>query len=120
MNTRATGARKEEAACKYLEKQGVQIKERNFRCRQGEIDVIGYDGNYLVAFEVKYRKDVSMGSAAEAVGYGKQRKICSVFDYYRMIHRCPGNQPVRFDIIAMDGDHIRWIKNAFPYHGSTY
>lgn len=120
MNTRATGARKEEIACKYLEKQGVQIKERNFRCRQGEIDLIGYDGDYLVAFEVKYRKDASMGGAAEAVGYGKQRKICSVFDYYRMIRKLPGNQSVRFDVIAMDGDKIEWIKNAFPYLGRMY
>ena len=120
MNTRETGAQREKLACEYLEKQGVRIKERNFRCRQGEIDIIGYDGNYLVVFEVKYRRNTSRGSASEAVGYGKQRKICSVFDYYRMIHKCKENQSVRFDVIAMDGDKIQWIKNAFPYQGRMY
>ncbi|MCM1262496.1 MAG: YraN family protein [Butyrivibrio sp.] len=116
MNTREIGARKEEVACRYLEQNGVRIKERNFRCRSGEIDVIGYDGEYLVFFEVKYRKSGSdKGSALEAVGFFKQKKICRVADYYRMIHRCPSDMPIRFDVVAIDGDSIQWIKNAFEY-----
>ena len=115
MNKREKGAQKEEQVCAYLLSKGVKIKERNFRCRQGEIDIIGYDGDYLVFFEVKYRRSRDMGSAAEAVGIAKQRKICFVADYYRMKHRLGENVPVRFDVVAIDKDVLRWIKNAFYY-----
>ena len=115
MNKREKGAQKEEQVCAYLLSKGVKITERNFRCRQGEIDIIGYDGSFLVFFEVKYRSSRTMGSAAEAVGYVKQRKICRVSDYYRMIHRCGDDTPVRFDVVAVDGENLQWIKNAFYY-----
>lgn len=115
MNTRSVGLDKEENACQYLTQNGIKIKERNFRCRQGEIDIIGYDGEYLVFFEVKYRKDAAKGSAVEAVDYRKQKKICRVADYYRMKNRCSNDTPVRFDVIAIDGSELKWFKNAFDY-----
>lgn len=115
MNTRAAGAQKEELVCAYLLSQGVKIVERNFRNRQGEIDIVGYDETYLVFFEVKYRSGKSKGSAAEAVGTAKQRKICRVADYYRYLHRCAEDTPIRFDVVAVDGETLRWIKNAFDY-----
>lgn len=117
MNTRAVGAQREQQVCAYLQSMGVDVRERNFRCRQGEIDLIGYDEGYLVFFEVKYRSGRSKGSAAEAVGYGKQRKICRVADYYRALHRCKEDTPIRFDVVAIDGEEIAWIKNAFYYIG---
>lgn len=117
INTRVIGTKQEETACRYLEEHGIRIRERNFRCRQGEIDLIGYDGEYLVFFEVKYRKDDAKGNAAEAVGIRKQRKICRVSDYYRMIHKCPSDTAIRFDVIAIDDDDIEWIRNAFDYCG---
>ena len=115
MNTRKQGAQKEEQVCAYLLSRGVRIKEQNFRCRQGEIDLIGYDGEYLVFFEVKYRSSKSKGSAAEAVGYAKQKRICRVADYYRVLHHCMENTPIRFDVVAIDGDKETWLKNAFYY-----
>lgn len=115
MNKREKGAQKEEQVCAYLLSKGVKIKERNFRCKQGEIDIIGYDGDYLVFFEVKYRGSRSAGSAAEAVGFAKQRRICRVADYYRMIHHCKEDTPIRFDVVAIDGENFHWIKNAFYY-----
>lgn len=115
MNTREKGAQKEKEVCAYLLSRGVKIVERNFRSRQGEIDVIGYDGDYLVFFEVKYRAGQSRGSAAEAVGYAKQKKICQVADYYRVLHHCTEDTPLRFDVVAIDRDRITWIKNAFEY-----
>lgn len=101
--------------CAYLLSRGVKIVERNFRNRQGEIDIIGYDGDYLVFFEVKYRAGHSKGSAAEAVGFAKQKKICQVADYYRMLHRCAEDTPLRFDVVAVDLDKVEWIKNAYDY-----
>lgn len=115
MNTREIGAQKEQQVCAYLMSQGVDMKEHNFRCRQGEVDIIGYDGDYLVFFEVKYRSSAKKGSAAEAVGYTKQKRICRVADYYRVIHHLGENTPIRFDVVAVDGEQITWIRNAFYY-----
>lgn len=115
MNTRKQGAQKEEQVCAYLRSEGVRIGTRNFRCRQGEIDIVGYDGEYLVFFEVKYRSSRSKGSAAEAVGYAKQKRICRVADHYRAVHRCMEDTPIRFDVVAVDGEEITWVKNAFYY-----
>lgn len=115
MNNREKGAQKEEQVCAYLLSRGVKIEARNFRCRQGEIDIVGRDGNYLVFFEVKYRATGRAGGAAEAVGRAKQRKICRVADYYRMIHHLREDTPIRFDVVAIDQDALKWIRNAFDY-----
>lgn len=115
MNNRRVGAQKEEEVCAHLLSEGVRILERNFRCRQGEIDVVGYDREYLVFFEIKYRRTPDKGNAAQAVGTAKQRKICRVADYYRFLHHCAENTPVRFDVIAVDGEQLSWIRNAFEY-----
>lgn len=115
MNHRQKGAQKEEQVCACLLSKGVKIVERNFRCRQGEIDIVGIDGAYLVFFEVKYRSSASRGSAAEAVGHAKQKRICRVADYYRMIHQCAEDTPIRFDVVAIDGEKFTWIKDAFCY-----
>lgn len=115
MNKRKTGAEKEQMAVAYLETHGMKIIERNFRNRQGEIDIIGYDGDYLVFAEVKYRSNNSKGSALEAVDYRKMCQICKVADYYRYRHRLGMNTLIRYDVIAIQGDEIQWIRNAFPH-----
>ena len=78
MNTREKGAAYEQLAINYLQDRGVAVLEHNYRNRRGEIDIIGKDGDYTVFIEVKYRKDSAAGQPAEAVTYGKQRKICKV------------------------------------------
>ena len=57
-NNRQIGSIKEALAAAYLKQNNVEILETNFRSRCGEIDLIGRDGNYIVFFEVKYRKDI--------------------------------------------------------------
>ncbi len=109
------GAVWEQKAAEYLEARGMKIKERNFRNRQGEIDIIGYHDGYLVFVEVKYRSGNDKGYAAEAVDYRKQRQICKVADYYRYIHRLGENIAVRYDVIAVQGEEIEWLQNAFPH-----
>lgn len=116
MNNRKTGSEKEQLACDFLKQNGVIIVEKNYRFhRNGEIDLIGHDGEYLVFFEVKYRKTANAGYAAQAVNFNKIRQICKVADYYRMTHSVSYNKPVRFDVVAIDKDNINWIKNAFDY-----
>ncbi len=113
MNNRKTGTEYEEKTSQWLAEQGVQILEKNYRCRFGEIDIIGSHQGYLVFIEVKYRSDTARGYPAEAVGPGKQRTICKVADYYRMCKRYGEEQPVRYDVIGICGEKIEWYQNAF-------
>ncbi len=112
-NKRETGTRKEELAAEYLTRHGVRILERNFRCHQGEIDLIGRDGRYLVFFEVKYRKTERNGMPAEAVGYVKQQRIRYTAQFHLYSRRYPEDMPCRFDVVSILGDQITWIRDAF-------
>lgn len=114
-NKRQIGAERENRACDYIKNQGVIVKERNFRSRFGEIDIIGVDGDTLVFFEVKYRKKYTSGTAEEAVNFSKQKIICAVADFYRMKNHIDGFTLMRYDVIAMDEENISWIKNAFQH-----
>jgi putative endonuclease len=116
-NLRKKGGAYESRAAEYLTAQGYQIIEHNFHCRMGEIDLIARDGTYLVFVEVKYRATAAKGMPAEAVSYNKQRKICAAAAYYLMKHGYMENVSVRFDVIAILGEDISLIQNAFPYIG---
>ena len=72
---RTVGSHYETVAEQCLKKQGYKILERNFYCRQGEIDLIARDGEVLVFVEVKYRKSLNQGDPMEAVNDRKQRRI---------------------------------------------
>ena len=118
MNTREIGHKYETLAANLLQQNGYQILERNFRCREGEIDLIALEGGYLVFIEVKYRKSEKSGLAATAVDGKKQKKICRVAQYYLMKNQIYADMSVRFDVAAADGERLHIIKNAFPYRGS--
>ena len=113
---RALGAAKEEKAALYLERQGVHILERNFRDRNGEIDIIGEEGDTLIFVEVKYRNSSAFGGPAEAVTKEKQKKISGTALYYLHLHGISCRQ-VRFDVVAVTDMGIEWIRDAFPYTG---
>lgn len=113
MNKREKGKQMEALACDYLEKQGMRIVAQNFRSNAGEIDIIGYHKGYLVFVEVKYRSGVERGGALAAVDYRKQRRICKVADYYRFLHKINDFAKIRYDVLAIQGEEIVWIPNAF-------
>lgn len=115
LNKRKVGSNKERLAADYLEMQGMLIVERNFRNRQGEIDIIARHGEYLVFVEVKYRSSQYRGYALEAVDYRKQRQICKVADYYRFLHKLGTGTMIRYDVVAIQGEEIVWIPNAFSH-----
>ncbi len=115
MNKREIGKAYEQTAAAYLKDNGFRILERNFRCRQGEVDIIGIHQECLVFVEVKYRKNQRTGSPEEAVNYQKQIRICRTSDYYRTIHPRYGSRQVRYDVVAICGEHLRWYQNAFDY-----
>ncbi|MGL5435202.1 MAG: YraN family protein [Lachnospiraceae bacterium] len=112
-NKRAVGGQYEGIAAGYLEKQGLVVLERNYRSRQGEIDLIARDGDYLVFVEVKFRRNDRMGSAQEAVDLRKQQKIGRTAGCYLYQHRYGDDVPCRFDVVAITGTKICWIKDAF-------
>lgn len=116
MNKRIVGSEYEELACDFLVKQHIIILERNFRVRQGEIDVIGLDGNTVVFFEVKYRKGFKSGFPEEAVSIKKQKQISRIALFYISFTKRSLDLSYRFDVIGIFGNDITWIKNAFPFH----
>lgn len=116
-NTRTLGARYESRAADYLTQQGLKILHRNYRVRTGEIDLIAYDGEYLVFVEVKYRRTQVSGESLFAVTPAKQRTISRTAMHYLTTKRKSMEIPCRFDVIGIDGDEIHWIKNAFDYCG---
>lgn len=102
----------EQLACDYLQQQGLQLKQRNFSCRYGEIDLIMQHNELLVFVEVRYRRNEMYGGALESVDYRKQRRIINSAQYY--LQRNPIDAPVRFDVIAVSANHqIDWIIDAF-------
>ena len=113
LNKRQTGTAYEEQAAAWLSKKGFQILEKNFRCRQGEIDLIARDGRYLVFVEVKYRSRARAGHPAEAVNIRKQQRIIQTAQYYCYRNRIPESQPIRFDVVSILGDRIKHIENGF-------
>ena len=96
----------------FLKQQGLYIKARNFRCRSGEIDLIARDGRYLVFVEVKYRHTSGSGGASAAVNYKKQKMISRASLFYLVRYGYPEDTPCRFDVVAIDGQNIQWIKNC--------
>ncbi len=113
MNKRQLGADYEKVAGEFLQKQGYEILERNFRCRSGEIDLITREEEYLCFVEVKYRAGSTCGSPLDAVGSRKQSQIIRVAKYYLMKNGMTMDTPCRFDVVAIEGKEITLLRNAF-------
>ena len=112
-NRRALGTRYEELAAGYLRDRGLRVLERNYRTRFGEIDLIAEDAGTLVFVEVKYRSGAGKGAPEEAVGRAKQAVIRRQAWAYLAAKGLNDLTPCRFDVIAVLGDRVRWIRNAF-------
>ena len=105
----------EEIATQYLIKNGYRILIRNFRCRQGEIDIIVQDKNEIVFIEVKTRKNRNYGSPIDAVDKRKQQHILNASKYFIYINKLE-KRNIRFDVIEVynkDKFYINHIKNIY-------
>ena len=90
----------ERVAAAHLEAKGYRIRERNFRTREGEIDIIVERGETLVFVEVRTRRGESMGSAAESITASKASRIVAAAQaYVQATEGCPEDQ--RIDVIAL-------------------
>ena len=115
VTTRLRGNAAEDAALAHLLATGLTLVERNYRTPGrggGEIDLVMREaGGTLVFVEVRARAGTTHGGAAASVGGVKQRRIVLAARHYLMRHRSP--PACRFDVVAIDGNHIEWLKAAF-------
>lgn len=109
------GKEGEDEAVRFLERQGYQIRHRNWRSGRKELDIVAEHQGELIVVEVKTRRDQRFGTPEESIGEAKIRRIVSSTDAY--LRKYSIDLPVRFDIISITGTElpleIEHIINAF-------
>lgn len=119
--TQVTGKQAEDLACRYLNQQGLQLIERNFSTRFGEIDLVMRDRDTTVFVEVRYRKSKEVVDPLSSIDRNKQLKLIRTARYYLQAQANADQAPARFDVIAIsdagERQHIEWIRNAFEAQG---
>jgi putative endonuclease len=121
--TTVLGRAAEDLALRYLERAGLGLLTRNYRCRAGELDLVMFQHEphpTLVLVEVRSRSRREFGSAAATIGWAKQRRISLAARHLLLARRELRRLPARFDVIAIDppGEPgaqpvVTWIRNAF-------
>jgi putative endonuclease len=100
----------ERQALDHLERHGLTLIEANFRCKLGEIDLIMRDADAIVFVEVRQRAGKAHGGAAASITRAKIRRLVRAAQLYLM--RFPRMPPCRFDVVAIDGQTLAWLRNA--------
>ena len=103
----------EDLAASYLEEQGYEILERDWKSGHHDLDIVARDENTLVIVEVKTRRNRLFGDPEEAIDYKKRLSLQSAANHYVKSHRTKA--PVRIDVITIVGtigntpeiDHIK-------------
>jgi putative endonuclease len=115
---KALGDEAEARAWAHLRGHGLTLVQRNYRVargprsRGGEVDLIVRDRDGTLVFvEVRARRDVSHGGAAASIGAAKRRSL--VFAAQNYLLRLASPPPCRFDVVAIDGDQVQWLRAAF-------
>jgi putative endonuclease len=103
MKRRDTGILGEKLARDYLRKRGYRIRESNYRCPEGEIDIVAEQGDYLVFVEVKARRSREFGVPEEAITADKRERLRLAAARYQQAHeKLP--QLWRIDVVAIELD----------------
>jgi putative endonuclease len=100
----------EDEALAYLQRSGLRLLERNYRCKGGEIDLVMQERDAVVFVEVRKRAGKTFGGAAASVTPAKQQRLIIAAQHYLQRYRMP--PACRFDVIAVDGTEMVWLKNA--------
>ncbi|GAC1377796.1 MAG: YraN family protein [Ktedonobacteraceae bacterium] len=90
----------ERLAAAELVRRGYRIREQNFRCAYGEIDLVAEDEQDIIFVEVKTRRGNAYGLPEEAVTLRKRQKLVQVACYYLDLHACM-EQSWRIDVVAV-------------------
>jgi putative endonuclease len=116
--TKGRGDAGEARALAHLQRHGLTLVERNYRvaggpqARGGEVDLILRDRDGTLVFvEVRVRTDNRHGGAASSVTATKRRRLVLAATHYLMAFASP--PPCRFDVVAIDGDSLDWLRGAF-------
>ena len=102
----------ETAAASYLEEKGMQILDRNFRSRQGEVDIIALDGETIVFVEVKAWSSYGIDALEQSLNAKKQRKIIETSKYFLSLNRKYKYMAIRFDVIFISPEGITHLASA--------
>jgi putative endonuclease len=97
------GRRGEQAAVEYLESAGLRILDRNWRCAEGEIDIVAAEGRVLVICEVKTRSGTGYGSPLEAITRSKRARLRRLAIRWLVAHGVLFDE-VRIDVIGLIRD----------------
>jgi len=121
-----SGSEAEKAAEKMLQEAGLQILDRNFQCKMGEIDLIAKERVdteiikekiTIVFIEVRRRSHGGFGSGFDSVDYRKQQKLIRTAHLYMQQHKFFDQYPCRFDIVSVRSlSDMQWIRDAFQLH----
>ena len=116
--TKVAGDAAEDRALAHLLAGGLTLVQRNYRVARGphahggEIDLIMRDRDATLVFvEVRSRRSRAFGGAAASVSIGKQRSLVLAAQHFLSVLRTP--PACRFDVIALDGNRIEWLRGAF-------
>jgi putative endonuclease len=113
-STTAIGQRAEQQVAHYLESCGVQRVVQNYRCRAGEIDLIGIHQETLLFIEVRYRSSNFFGTGAESIDLRKQQRIILTAQHFLQHHPEWQDKLCRFDaVIVSPTQPMEWITDAF-------
>jgi putative endonuclease len=107
------GGPAEDLAAAFLQRQGLHVLERNYRCRFGEIDIVARSGGQLVFVEVRARSSEAYGGAAGSITAAKRRRLVATARHY--LARRGADAPCRFDVVLVRGTEQRmeWLTDAF-------
>ena len=107
-----SGRLAEDLAARFLERHGLAVLARNFRCRGGELDLVCREAKTLVFVEVRLRRNAAYGGAAESITARKQRRVVLAARHYLATHQ-QSERACRFDCVLLDGEKIDWLRDAF-------
>jgi putative endonuclease len=103
----------EAAAARWYRRTGYRILDRNWRCREGEIDLVASRGSEVVIVEVKARTGDRYGTGAEAVDHRKRRRL-RLLALRWLEEAGPGHVDLRFDVVEVDRrGHLRVHRDCF-------
>ena len=109
---RALGSYGENLAARWYEEHGYVLVSRNWRCREGEIDLVLTRARLLVFCEVKTRSSNAYGSPAAAVTPAKQARLRKLGMCWIDAHQMRPST-IRFDVACVIGRDVRVIESAF-------
>jgi putative endonuclease len=108
-----TGDDAEHRAREHLEAAGHSVIAANYHCRGGELDLVTLDGEQLVFVEVRAREDTDFGRPEATVDWRKRKRLLLAARHFLSRHPAHGRRVARFDVVAVTGEQIHWIPDAF-------